>query len=364
MASQSDGCPSVFYRQLRIARFICLLAIAQLAGSAHGADRIRKDEYLPVGGAGLYLLVRSDDASAPLLLWLHGGPGGAERPLFRYYNGALESRFIVAYWDQRGAGRSYDPDADPSDLTVDRHLRDLDAVVDHLLATFGKRKLILAGHSWGGALGLLYAHAHPDKVNALLAIAPLVDTMASRREEYDYVSAEAHKHGDARVMETVESVGPPPYGSVDAALAIEHIADSYGFVYHTKPRKLSTMFLGILRGLVTPWEIPRLIRANNVSLAAMQQEIAALDLTTSVRSLDVPVYFLLGRYDHHVGSDIAASYFEALNAPCKAIIWFDESAHNPPFEEPDKFNATVVAFAGGAAKPRCSVQDGAAALGR
>ncbi|MDR4467504.1 MAG: hypothetical protein MRJ68_04280 [Nitrospira sp.] len=59
-------------------------------------------------GTKLYLLTIGEDRQAPILLWLHGGPGGAERPLFRYFNSELEKHFVVAYWDQRGAGRSFD----------------------------------------------------------------------------------------------------------------------------------------------------------------------------------------------------------------------------------------------------------------
>ena len=47
------------------------------------------------------------DAPAPLVLWLHGGPGGAERPLFRLFDAALEDHAVVAYLDQRGSGRSF-----------------------------------------------------------------------------------------------------------------------------------------------------------------------------------------------------------------------------------------------------------------
>jgi pimeloyl-ACP methyl ester carboxylesterase len=35
-----------------------------------------------------------------MLLWLHGGPGGPERPLFRYFNSELERSLLVAYLDQ------------------------------------------------------------------------------------------------------------------------------------------------------------------------------------------------------------------------------------------------------------------------
>jgi pimeloyl-ACP methyl ester carboxylesterase len=31
-----------------------------------------------------------------------------------------------------------------------------------------------------------------------------------------------------------------------------------------------------------------------------------------------------------------------LTAPSKKLVWFEESAHEPPVEEPAKFNATMV----------------------
>jgi len=102
----------------------------------------------------MYLLGRGADRSAPVLLWLHGGPGGAERPLFRYFNSELENHFVVVYWDQRGAGRSFDPKADPHRLTIAQHVVDLDAIVDHLRQSLGQDKIIVMGHSWGAALGL------------------------------------------------------------------------------------------------------------------------------------------------------------------------------------------------------------------
>jgi pimeloyl-ACP methyl ester carboxylesterase len=95
-------------------------------------------------------------------------------------------------------------------------------------------------------------------------------------------------------------------------------------------------------GLVTPWEIPRLIRANNVSLEVMNEELLGLDLRRSVPSLDVPIMFFLGRYDRHTDARIAAAYLDNLHTPVKRLVWFDKSAHNVPFEEPALFNATVV----------------------
>jgi pimeloyl-ACP methyl ester carboxylesterase len=82
--------------------------------------RVRASENVLIDDASMYLLTRGEDCAAPILLLLHGGPGAAERPLFRLYNRDLESDYIVAYWDQRGAGRSWNPDADPAALSVRR----------------------------------------------------------------------------------------------------------------------------------------------------------------------------------------------------------------------------------------------------
>src|SRR5687768_11631522 len=97
----------------RAPHVLSVLLAAVLAACAPGAGSaertaVRRTERIAAGDASLYLEVRGEDRDAPLLLWLHGGPGGAERPLFRLFAGGLEAPFVVAYLDQRGAGRSYD----------------------------------------------------------------------------------------------------------------------------------------------------------------------------------------------------------------------------------------------------------------
>jgi pimeloyl-ACP methyl ester carboxylesterase len=62
-----------------------------------------------------------------------------------------------------------------------------------------------------------------------------------------------------------------------------------------------------------------------------------------------PMVFLLGRHDWQVPSVLAASYFGRMAAPHKRLVWFEHSAHNPPFEEPAQFNRTLVAVLEGIA---------------
>ena len=319
-----------------------LVGCTSLQARAMGAPvSIERSEYLPLDGAKLYLLIRGADRTAPVLLWLHGGPGGAERPLFRYFNGDLEKRFVVVYWDQRSAGRSFDPKADPHRLTIAQHLADLDAVVDHLRQTLSQGKIVLMGHSWGAALGLLYAQAHPEKVSAFIGVNPLVATRKAQQAQYDFVSAEARLRKDDEVLARLRQIGTPPFKEARQVLAMERLVERYGGVFHKKPPRTWVLLRAISGGLVTPWEIPRLIHANNVSLEAMNAELLSLDLSSSVSTVEVPVLLFLGRNDRHMDAKLAASYFESLQAPVKRLLWFEESAHNIPFEESSLFNATV-----------------------
>jgi pimeloyl-ACP methyl ester carboxylesterase len=325
-----------------LTRRCALLAPAALLPTlAAAADRkVRLETRVPVDDAQLYLLVRGDDPDAPLLLWLHGGPGGAERPLFRLYNGALEHRFVVAYWDQRGAGLSYDPDADPGRLTIAQHLADLDAIVDYLLETFGREKVVLLGHSWGTALGLLYARDHPEKVAAFVGAGVESSAPAFLQARYDTVAAEARRRGDDDVLRKLDEIGPAPWEWKEE-LAIEDLLGRYGGDFHDRPSFVWATVRVVLGGMASPFEIARIIHGNNASLEAMNHALRELDLTREVPALQVPVAFLLGRYDRVTDSRLAAAYFEQLQAPAKRLVWFKHSAHNIPFEEPEAFNAAV-----------------------
>ena len=312
------------------------------ATEAETSGPIQHSEYLTVDGAQLFLQTRGENRRAPVLLWLHGGPGGAERPLFRYFNSELEQHFVVVYWDQRGAGRSFDSDADPHQLTVSRHLADLDVVVDHLRQTLSQGTVVLVGHSWGSALGLLYVQQHPEKISAYIGVAQVVSWLQIQQGQYDFTSAESTNRKDEATLKRLHDLGPPPYPTFDQQNKLYDLMEQFGGGFHTQPCKLCVIAKGMARGLVTPWELISVHKSFHTTLDAMMPELLRLDLEGTVPRVEIPVAFFLGRYDRQVDSGVAARYFETLQAPRKDLVWFEESAHNIPFEEPDKFNKAVI----------------------
>src|SRR5690349_5515486 len=89
-------------------------------------------------------------------------------------------------------------------------------------------------------------------------------------------------------------------------------------------------------------QIPNLFRGAMFSLRTLWSEVSRLNLETSVPELKLPVFFFIGRHDHQVVAETSASYFEKLIAPSKQLVWFENSAHMPPFEEADMFNAKLI----------------------
>lgn len=273
-----------------------VLASAGASVCAARALDVHRTERLVVDGAQLFVDIRGHDRRAPVLIWLHGGPGGPERPLFRYFNHDLERHFVVVYWDQRGTARSYDGHADPKALTVDRHVQDLDALVRHVTRTLGPQPVWLVGHSWGGTLALVYAAQHPERLAGVVAVAPDVAPAESQRRRFDFVSAEAARRRDRKTLDTLARIGPPPHQTADATLAVERIADRYGAVFHRRPHQMWILLNGMRRGLAWPWELPRYLHANHASLDAMGPELLTLDLRTTITQVEVPVVFMLGRW--------------------------------------------------------------------
>lgn len=56
-----------------------------------------------------------------------------------------------------------------------------------------------------------------------------------------------------------------------------------------------------------------------------------------VTELDIPLYFVMGKYDYMTSYQAAKQYFDSIEAEHKEFIPFEKSAHYPQFEEKEKF---------------------------
>jgi alpha-beta hydrolase superfamily lysophospholipase len=58
--------------------------------------------------------------------------------------------------------------------------------------------------------------------------------------------------------------------------------------------------------------------------------------------MEVPTYFLMGRHDTVVSSEMLIRYFRKLDAPRgKKIIWFEDADHAPHLEMPARYRSVM-----------------------
>ncbi len=130
---------------------------------------------LDVGDGHVLYYERSGTRGAKPAVFLHGGPGGGISPNHRRL--FHPERYDVLLFDQRGCGRST-PHAG-LDANTTWHLV---ADMEQLRSLMGVEKWLVFGGSWGSALGLAYAQAHPQRVSELV----LRGIFTVRRSELDW----------------------------------------------------------------------------------------------------------------------------------------------------------------------------------
>jgi pimeloyl-ACP methyl ester carboxylesterase len=306
-----------------------------LPGSIASIERWR------LNGVDQSVILRGSNAAAPILVWIHGGPGTSETALFRHYNGTLEKHFLVVYWDQRYAGQSLDPfGPKPVHEETRDYVADLGELVERLTARFHKNKVVILAHSWGTVPGILYAERHPERVAAYVGIGQVADTLESEKHSYAFALGEARTHGDADAVTRLTALGAPPRKSQDNFTPRDLLL-RYGGSFHTD-MGLGTLALVTLESAESNWrDFAAIAEIGDFNARAMD-DLAKAVLDERHTRFSVPIFFVSGRYDRQVDAALSYRYFERVQAPEKHFVWFKQSAHAPSFEEPDRFDAWVI----------------------
>jgi pimeloyl-ACP methyl ester carboxylesterase/DNA-binding CsgD family transcriptional regulator len=130
-----------------------------------------------------------------------------QSPVWRHWLDFLSTGQRLVRYDERGNGLS---DHDLADLSFERWVEDLEALIEHL----GLERFGLLGLSQGGAVALEYAARHPEKVERLVLYGAYARGWARRGDELELRRSRA-------LLELVEAgwgVDNPAYRQVFTTL--------------------------------------------------------------------------------------------------------------------------------------------------
>lgn len=304
---------------------------------------ISEKAYIDIDGTKLGLIITGKDETKPVLLFLGGGPGIPEYLLEYEYPTGLDEIFIVCYLEYRGTSISYQPGMKAESMTTDCYLSDVFAVTEYLKERFKQDKVYLMGHSFGTYIGILAAHQHPEIFYAYIAMSQITNQKESEMMAYRYMLEQYRLRKNTKMLDEFEKYpilsSNEAYQEYFTSSLRDNSMHELGIgTTHSMKSVITGIFLPSLRCKVytpkeriTIWSSKKFISSSPV--AVDRTRFNAFD---EISSLDIPVYFLGGKYDYTCCYSLQKQYFEYLKAPQKSFYTFDNSAHSPLFEEPEK----------------------------
>ena len=303
---------------------------------------ISEKVFITIGGVKQGMFLKSKNINNPILLYVHGGPAFPNYFLIDKYHPGLEDYFTVCYWEQRGGGLSYSSEVTLQSMNFEQLASDAVDVTNYLRKRFGKQKIFMMAHSGGTPIALLAASQNPQLYHAYIAMAQITNQKQSEKIAYKYMLEQYKLVGDHKSM--TELMKYPVLASDSNILSFYKSVVRDQSMHKSGIGTMHNM-KSVFRDIFLPvWTCRAYTFSEKVNIwkskfsflpkTNLYNEMLSTDFTNKVQKLDIPVYFLSGKFDMTVNIDLSKAYLVQLQAPLKGFYTFDNSAHSPLFEEP------------------------------
>jgi pimeloyl-ACP methyl ester carboxylesterase len=256
-------------------------------------------KYVTVDGTRLHFVIRG--AGRPVVL-IHGNPGSGQdwTRLF----GPLAADHKAIAFDRPGHGLSQRPKQ--GDTTVEVQAR----LLHDALKQLHVERPIIVGHSWGGALALVYAINYPEEVAGVVLVAPAV------YESHDATSLLTQLPAVPVIGDAVNSVFTPLFG---ASLVRSELKKAFS------PDPVPKNYL---RSVLFEWTRPKKVKAYSQDDASLNDSLKKY--SPRYPEISVPVSILAGDSDLCVSEkDNAERLHQAL--PKSHLVVLPKTGHQIPF---------------------------------
>ncbi len=306
---------------------LALIVVLFLQSSILVAAPIHDRVLLDIDDTHIFVEISGPSKSAPLLLFLHGGPGAITHlVMFQSTTGRqLEKDYLVAYLHQRGIGKS-SPVPD-SQQTIANNVKDVDGVVSYLTAKYKQKQVFLVGHSWGGMLAGAYTAAHPEKVAKLALVTTALNFKQLLKDTYqsdlDWAKKTNNTKATTELVALSSSFDTPAHFYVVLSWADQAggTAPTFDMDAFINDHQIDTAF--------PDWKARQ-----GQAIGALIPDLLKLDSREGLRDTQIPVLFVDGALDTIIGEVTMIRDFEYYRGP-KSFQRLEHSHHLPFVDEPD-----------------------------
>lgn len=318
-----------------------------IRGCIHSSNGIEEEGYIDLCGQEQYYLIRGEDVSNPVIIWIHGGPASPDTMETYTFSNYLKDDYTVVAWNQRGCGRTYyknkDKDSYNDTVTFEQAQADLNALVDYVCDRFQQENVILVGHSYGTMVGSKYAIEHPDKVAAYVGVGQM-GAGGSDIYAYEDALSIAREKGD----DTAAMIAAFEKYQADATLENMLALRNYVSPYHVPEKEnnyimtaLTSPYLGVYDVFWFGKQLGNL--SDFVALnSQLFDYISTEDVYAYGTEYQIPVGFISGSCDWITPVKYTEDYFHTITAPKKEMQLIDGWGHTVPQESPKEFADTLM----------------------
>ncbi|MGE7839188.1 alpha/beta fold hydrolase [Lysinibacillus sp. NPDC093712] len=321
-------------------RFIAQQHIQQKSNALIDNGGISELKELNVNGDKQFLLIEGKNKNKPFCLFLHGGPGSpfpygvSARTLYP----EITDHCVAVYYDQRGSGKSFNKDLSISTMNLSQFTDDANVIVDYIRETYHQEKIFVIGQSFGTVIGTQLVANYPKKIYAYMGIAQLTNSSKGQELGYNWLQGEAIANDDKKTLQVLESLGKGPYFADEEDQFSDLINQYKGMNYYDDTIKKVNV-IDLIKGAFTSpdYSLQDLYKAfisgpqfSLIKSTELKKEIIETNFFESIKRIDVPVYFIQGKYDKQTNYELAQQYYELVDAPNgKQFITLEHSAHYP-----------------------------------
>lgn len=301
--------------------------------------------YVEVKGKKIYYEVYGTECNHTLL-YLHGGPGASCLDFVNQAK-ALSREIKVIIFDQLGVLRS-DAIAENEDYSMEYQVE----LLEEMRNFFGIECWSILGHSYGGALAVLYAYRHPNSIQKLILECPSLYFEDSAKSVAEYVSGHIHSLNSGPADMLCEKIKATDYKGrqevlFDLLALLDYVTDKklrnylHSISFEEYQQSMDTS--GITEEM---WEkanihLMKLLETDPAQNGSSTKKAAMTDnFLPMIQKITLPVLLLCGKYDPAC-TKYQTEYI-MNNVQDVTQVIFENSGHFPRIEEADKYTDTVL----------------------
>lgn len=301
-------------------------------------NHIYEYKSISINGTKLQVMIRGYN-SGTVLINVPGGPMISEIPYVRKYQSELEKNFVVVNYDPRGSGKSYNP-FKKYDLSSEVMVEDLIELTKYIQNYLNPKSIVLMGHSYGTYIALQAAFKEPLLYDAYVGIGQVSYSKDGEIDTLNKLYTDAYAKGNLKDLGMLDRISNDVH---EGKMFIPRsIIRKYGYAARGINETKDWVESLLLSAEYNWFDYIKLLISSNKYADKLLLETLNNPLPEIVSKVEIPVYFIMGKYDGLTSPTQAEKYLNDIEAPKKEFILYEKSAHFPQFEEKDRFTKFMI----------------------